>query len=70
MNYESTRIIDEIATTEYYIGVSNNSANTSASTWKIKRVLKFNNRTWTFTYPDGSQEFEWVWNDRLTYSYK
>lgn len=68
-NAEQIMIVDEISSTEIYIGTSDNSSDFSAANWKIKRILKTGS-VWKFEFPDGNQEFKWVWSDKLTYSYK
>lgn len=68
-NAEQIMIVDEISSTEIYIGTSDNSSDFGAANWKIKRILKTGS-VWKFEFPDGNQEFKWVWSDKLTYSYK
>lgn len=68
-NTEKTMLVDEMSSTEYYIGTSDNSSDFAAANWKIKRIWQTGS-VWNFGFPDGNQEFKWVWNDRLSYTYK
>jgi hypothetical protein len=61
-------LVDEISSTEYYVGISNNSKDTNKAVWRIKKIWK-DGTTWKFDFPDGRQEFVFVWNDRLSYTY-
>ena len=65
---ENILLVDELSDTEYYIGVSNNFSDPAKANWKIKRIWKVGN-VWKFEFPNGSQEFKWIWDDRLSYSY-
>jgi len=63
-------LVDEVSTTEYYVGTSNNGSITSGEIWQIKRIIKQGN-VWSLAeYPNGSQEFSFVWEDRAGYSYQ
>jgi hypothetical protein len=66
---DEVMLVDELSTTEFYIGLSDNSSDKAKATWKIKRVLKVGS-IWTFQYPDGIQKYEWAWDARLGYDYK
>lgn len=68
-NTEKTMLVDEMSSTEYYIGTSDNSSDSAAANWKIKRIWQIGS-VWKFGFPDGNQEFKWIWNDRLGYTYK
>ena len=68
INIESPLLIDETSSTEYYIGTSTNNRNPSMPFWKIKRIWKVGN-VWKFGYPDGKQEFKFIWDDRYSYIY-
>lgn len=62
-------LIDEISSTEYYIGVSNNGKFRGKAIWKIKKMIK-NGTEWDITlFPNGKQSYEFVWDDRTTYTY-
>jgi hypothetical protein len=62
-------LIDELSATEYYIGISNNFKDPSKPHWRIRRIWKIGS-VWHFGYPDGKQDFKYVWDDRLSYTYK
>jgi len=61
-------LIDELSSTEYYIGTSRRGGNTSISSWRIQKIWKIGN-IWYFGYPDGNQSFDFVWTDRYNYTY-
>ena len=61
-------LIDEVSSTEYYIGISRNYSDETQPTWRIERIWKSGN-VWRFGYPDGDQNFSYVWSDRYTYDY-
>lgn len=67
-NYDPIMLVDESTATEYYVGVSNNTSNPSAATWRIKRIWKIGN-VWKFGFPDGDQKFKFIWDDRYGYTY-
>ncbi len=62
-------LIDELSSTEFYIGTSRNTSNPSAPFWRIQRIWKIGS-VWNFGYPDASQEFKFEWDKRLSYSYR
>ena len=68
-NAEQIMLVDEMSSTEYYIGTSDNSSDQAAANWKIKRIWQIGT-VWKFGFPDGNQEFKWIWDDRLSYTYK
>jgi hypothetical protein len=61
-------LVDELSTTEYYIGTSKSFNDMARPNWRIKRIVKIGN-VWKFQYPDGKQDFIFIWDDRLSYSY-
>lgn len=61
-------LVDEISSTEYYIGISRNTKDQTKQHWKIRKIWK-DGTTWRFEYPNGDQRFQFVWNDRLSYTY-
>lgn len=66
---EPITLIHEYSSTEYYIGISNNGRDTSKNVWQIKRIVK-NGDVWSVTqFPDGNQTFNYVWDNRLIYTY-
>jgi len=62
-NKDAVMLVDELTSTEYYIGTSINRADQSKSTWRIKRIWKIGT-VWHFGFPqpnpkyDGNQEFK------------
>jgi len=68
-NIESSMVIDEVSTTEFYIGYSKNSSLRSASNWRIKRIVQIST-VWNFQFPNGNQSFNFIWDDRDTYDYQ
>jgi len=56
-------LIDEVSTTEFYIGNSNGAKNTSAAIWKIKKIWQ-DGSVWNIGYPNGDQGFKFIWDDR------
>lgn len=69
-NYTPNTLIDEVSSTEYYIGISNNGSNINSPTWKIRKVIKIGTTWNTSLYPNGDQGFSFIWNNRAIYSYK
>jgi hypothetical protein len=73
-NRDAVMLVDELTSTEYYIGISWNRADQSKPTWRIKRIWKVGT-VWHFGFPQpdpkqgGNQEFKWIWDDRYSYSY-
>jgi len=67
-NLEAPMLVDEISTTEYYIGVSENTKNTSQPNWRIKKISK-SGTTWLFEFPNGDQDFKYAWDLRLSYDF-
>ena len=68
-NIEPIQLIDEVSSTEFYIGLSNNGRDTSKEIWKINKITKNGNVWNTSQYPNGSQKFEFIWDNRATYTY-
>lgn len=67
-NIETVMLVDELSSTEIYIGQSDNGGNIDASNWKIKKILQVGS-VWTFTFPNGEQKFEFIWSQRFSYTY-
>jgi hypothetical protein len=61
-------LVDEVSSTEYYIGISKNFNNQSKPNWQIKRIWKVGN-VWNFGFPNGNQGFKWIWDIRYDYTY-
>ena len=69
VNIEPYKYIDELSSTEFYIGTSKSSNNASASNWRIKRIWQVGT-VWKTGFPNGDQNFSFKWDDRLTYVYR
>lgn len=67
-DFETPFLVDEVSSTEFYIGYSKNSSSRSAANWRIKRIVQISS-VWNFEFPDGNQNFVFVWDDRDTYDY-
>ena len=67
-NIEPIKLVDELSDVEAYIGESINGKDRSANTWRIKRIWKVGT-VWNIGYPNGNQSYEYIWDDRLNYSY-
>lgn len=67
-NYETIRLIDEVSETEIYIGESKNFSDKSSPIWRIKKISK-NGTVWEFGFPNGVQDYTFIWNERLNYTY-
>ncbi len=65
---EPYTLIDEASATEFYIGMSINGNAESSAVWKIKKIWKDGTVTYS-GYPDGIQDFKFVWNNRTEYNY-
>lgn len=68
-DFEPPLLVDEVSETEFYIGYSNNSSIKSASHWRIKRIVQIGN-VWNFEFPNGNQNFIFIWDIRDTYDYQ
>lgn len=62
-------LIDEVTTTLYYIGWSKNGTDASKHNWRIKKIWKIGT-VWHFGFPNGDEDFNYVWNNRAGYSYR
>ena len=67
-NHEAPLLVDEVSSTEFYIGESDNTHNIFEGNWRIKRIWKVGN-VWNFGFPDGNQDYIWEWDKRDTYTY-
>ena len=67
-NIEAPLLVDEVSSTEYYIGESKNTSNIYRDNWRIKRIWKVGN-VWNFGFPNGNQDFIFQWELRDTYTY-
>jgi hypothetical protein len=67
--FEPVTLIHTYSETEYYIGVSNNGHDTSREIWQIKKMSKVGDVWYVTQFPNGSQLFNYVWDNRLIYTY-
>jgi hypothetical protein len=69
INIEPYLLIDQLSTTEFYIGTSKSFKTQSAENWRIKKIYQ-SGTIWIIAYPNGDQGFNYKWSDRLTYTYE
>lgn len=63
-------LVDEVSDTEFYIGVSRNTADQTHFKWRIQHIVKGGN-VWRITeFPNGDQGFKFQWSARYGYTYK
>lgn len=67
-NYEPIVLTDTVGTT-IYTANSINANNPAAGVWRIKKEW-VSGTTTQMGFPNGSQEFSFVWNNRASYTYK
>ena len=67
-HFDEIMLVDELSSTEYYVGWSNNFSDPAAPNWRIRRIWKVGN-VWKFEFPDGNQDYIWIWDSRLSYQY-
>ena len=63
----TTRIDDASATTTY-IGKATVGASEASASWQIQRIVESGSVS-SFTYADGNENFDNVWNNRASLSY-
>jgi len=68
-NLEPILLIDNLSDNEVYIGTSRGLRIENKTIWRIKRYTNVNGIR-KFAYPNGKQDFNYVWNDRFTYNYQ
>jgi hypothetical protein len=62
-------IVDESSINNFYIGTSRSFKNPSQANWRIKRIWKVGT-VWKIGFPNGNQDFTFVWDDRTSYIYE
>lgn len=67
-NSELRKLIEEVSSTEYYIGISESFVNIYEAIWQIKKISKTGD-VWTIQFPNGDQSFNYIWNNRAGYTY-
>lgn len=68
IKYVPFKLIDEISSTEIYIGENDINRDPTKPNWRITKIFK-SGTTWYIVFPDGQQTYEYIWNDRLGYTY-
>jgi hypothetical protein len=68
VNIEPILLIDNLSEFEVYVGYSNKNNNQTKPNWRIKRFTNVDG-IHHFGFPNGNQNFEFIWNDRFTYNY-
>ena len=61
-------LVDQVSTTDFYIGTSRSFSDPSKANWRIKRVYQVGS-VWKIGYPDGNQDFTFIWDNRYLYTY-
>lgn len=70
LNLEPIKLIDEVSETEIYTGISKQGNKKDKAVWQIKKMLKTGTVWNTSLFPNGNQGFDFVWDDRATYTYE
>jgi len=52
-----------------YVGVADNNASDTDNLWKIYRIERGDHDDLSCIFANGTELFDKVWNDRLTYTY-
>lgn len=65
---EPTTLIDQVSSTDFYLGMSKSFKDQAKEIWRIKRIWQ-DGTVWYVGYPGGNQDFTFVWNDRADYVY-
>jgi len=68
INVEPYVFVDTSGTTTY-TGISSGFNSGGSSIWKIKKEWKIGNVVY-MGYPNGNQNFSFIWNNRTGYNYK
>jgi hypothetical protein len=67
-NIDPVKLVDVVSSTIIYIGISNNTKNTTKAVWRIQKISQIAT-VWNFEFPNGDQDFKYVWDLRDSYSY-
>lgn len=65
---EAPTLIDEVSSTEIYLGWAVAGTSADDSLWKIKQIKQIGS-VWTQKYPNGDENYVYKWSDRLTLQY-
>lgn len=60
---------DEVSSTVAYKGDAVPNSTEASSVWRIRKIVITNGVDVTITWASGNENFDKVWNDRLTYTY-
>jgi hypothetical protein len=69
INIEPYVLIDQVSPVEFIIGTSRSFSDTTLPNWRIKQII-LNATVWVTGYPNGDQNFKFIWEDRAGYTYK
>lgn len=65
---ESPTLIDEVSSSEIYLGYAVAGTSANDSSWKIKQIKQVGT-IWTQKYPNGDENYIYKWADRTTLTY-
>lgn len=65
---EPTTLIDQVSTTEFFLGTSRSFKDLAKPNWRIKRIWQVGT-VWFEGYPNGNQDFVFIWDSRGIYAY-
>lgn len=65
---EVPNIIDESTEGTVYIGYAERGTATTEPLWRIKKIITVNGIT-TIGFADGKLNYNFIWNNRTTYTY-
>ena len=70
-NIDPIKLVDVVSSTIIFIGISSDTKNTAKAIWRIQKISQVGT-VWSFEYPDGDQNFTYVWDNRNngTYTYQ
>ena len=67
--FEPIQIFDGLTGTTRYVGTTLTFTDTAAPLWRIQKIWE-DSGIWYSGFPDGIQDFVYVWNSRAGYTYK
>ena len=65
---EPTTLIDQVSSTEFFLGTSRSFKDPAKANWRIKRIWQVGT-VWYEGYPNGNQDFTFIWDSRALYIY-
>jgi hypothetical protein len=68
-NRENIQLIDDVSETEIYIGVSKQGNLINKPVWQINKLEKIGTVWNTSLFPNGNQDFVFIWDNRTSYTY-